>query len=422
MTNAEKNALLNAFNIPEPERKKPFVSEYRQLLKTKTSKPNLSFIIKAVSTAAVCCLTAGIWLNVKKNADMTYDNSSHDELSIVSENTATEEKNITTTLPRHNSAVLTTSYTKSQQTQTSANSSVKNSGTSTVYAAANDRSDNEKNEIQDETASASNKSTNSSTAVSVRIAETTSRTADINNLKESTAASTTASNSIVTEEIVQNEPPSQSPVSPTAAIGGTDRTIEPDISYITSNIIPIWQIVTELPNDGIDSSGNGVVAPAPPGSAANYSWHDTAEDSECIVNGKVNRIIYTKIGGEAYTQVNILVNKVYRNDGKTAVYDRISVFFKGGYMPAREFAESKGADTDLPYDAVVPIYSENTVRPSVGNEYIMFLKSGSSSVPDGGYCFTDITDNSVYNINGDICSSRSRNISFTIQELNEFIN
>ena len=114
-----------------------------------------------------------------------------------------------------------------------------------------------------------------------------------------------------------------------------------------------------------------------------------------MIRGRVENILYTSANGVAYTQLDIYVTEVMRDDGSLVPGDRISVRFLGGYISAREYCDRMGWDTQVPDDSVVYEGSDNYCIPDIGSEYIMFLNDGGYNIPDGGFSFPMSTDQSV---------------------------
>ena len=201
----------------------------------------------------------------------------------------------------------------------------------------------------------------------------------------------------------------EEPVTPaTPTTRGRDKTLTPSVTYNKDHVISIAELDPNSskgtaggvgPSDNNAGGGSGGANGVAP--AVDPLLSELASGSDHIIRGRVDDIIYTSENGRAFTQLNIIVTDVLRQDDSIVSGDKISVRYIGGYISAREFAQKMGWDVNVPDDLVVYEESENTYTPFEGEEYVMFIRDGGYEVPSGGYSFTRQTDKSIFRDHGD---------------------
>lgn len=140
-------------------------------------------------------------------------------------------------------------------------------------------------------------------------------------------------------------------------------------------------------------------------------------NSDYIVMGEIDEIIYTEVNGMPYTQENITVYSVYKGN-KLIYMDKISVYIKGGYMPIQEFADMHGIYNYYPDDYSVYDSGGNNGTQNVGDILLFCIKDGTSSMPDGAFMLTGQNDISVFRYeNKEYISLGNDDLRFKINDL-----
>ncbi|MCR4645039.1 MAG: hypothetical protein K5695_06490 [Oscillospiraceae bacterium] len=126
-----------------------------------------------------------------------------------------------------------------------------------------------------------------------------------------------------------------------------------------------------------------IIMPAEP-EKVELQWMCKASD--LIVLADVDQFWYTKAGEIVYTQLNIRINTVYKGD--LCEGDRLSVYEKGGYMPANIFLCQHPEYTDLVGDAK-SIYYPGNETPLHAQRIFFLRRSTDPEIPDGAYVYAD---------------------------------
>lgn len=200
---------------------------------------------------------------------------------------------------------------------------------------------------------------------------------------------------------------------------GIDYTVYPDISFdITENIIEISEYIqfeyTPPNEDYVDS----LLEP----------WKYDALRSDEVICGIVENQYLTVIDAVPYVQLDIMVNYPVKF-GELADCDRISVYVPGEYMPLEIFIEKYNCydtfkhltETEIsestayfPWTDVMDYYS--------GMELLFFIKKDEESLPENTYKLSSDSIYSLYSPNEDeFFWIDDESVHFTINEFHEFM-
>ena len=410
MTRSEKIALNEAFGIPEPEKKRQFIAEYEQLAKKQKRKSISPLFIKIASMAAACAVVCGVWFNIRKNTDIHPGNNDHGNISVVV--TDTEEDNT----PDNNdsyAAVTTVSDTTGSTDKTSkttAKTAIKTTAITTASATrkaggTSDVSGTQKSDSSNESSPAVTSDTAASKPQENKNSKTNTTTAQQHNMT-------------TTVQDKENPEPPQPivPIDPVNVVSGEDKTLTPDVVYNNGRPVSAEFLRGEKTggNNGVSPGGTDGVSHAPV--VDNYLELITNQ-SDHVIRGTVDDVIYTSRDGIAYTQLDITVSEIIKSDGSVVQGDRISVRFLGGYISADEYARSHEIDGDFPDDWTVYENSMNRYEPESGREYILFINSGGYNIPRGGFSLIHETDNSIMTMDGDDLATLDHSQSCNISDL-----
>ena len=133
-------------------------------------------------------------------------------------------------------------------------------------------------------------------------------------------------------------------------------------------------------------------------------------ESDLIAIVEVDEIIYTGFEGVPYTQENVIVKDVIYGDIQTN--SRISVYCKGGYIPAEEYFMNVYKENVTVLD-----YAGNRKFSEVGDVYMCFLKE-----TDGIYYLTGLNDISKFECHEDYFVNFHNNQYITLNDIQNFIN
>ncbi|MDE5854121.1 MAG: hypothetical protein K2H19_03565, partial [Ruminococcus sp.] len=346
MKKSEKDALKKAFNIPEPKHKNSFVSSYNEMLKKNERKFNIPVFFRWTSTAVFAALIIGLWGNLSQNTDFR-DKFTKDTPQIITETTttsittATETNDINTIITSSvvsQTDKMTQTQITSQTSKKSESSVISTSIASTSHIESQNNTVTEKTEISRITESASTTSTDKITTVrTTHATETATTNADSSTLNVTTTVKNTTQKTeitsttsrkatIVTTTELNNEPvpdvttkfeyidppfivPSTTTEDELVAIVTTTQTdaqfpstdnpmyfgnnyiVTPSANYKKSaNIIDINKI--------LDS--NASTSPEPNDNV--ITFQNLFNNSDYIILGVIDEIIYTEVNGMPYTQ------------------------------------------------------------------------------------------------------------------------
>lgn len=378
MTDKEKKKLLEAFDIPDPDRKKQFSDEYRKRKPEKIKKPIFPLIMRTVASAAMLALViAAITRIPKPDPDMFNDNN-----TIETTTAATSIEASVQTTADNSSAVTTTAVGKDKSKTTTASKAVStdpaktDDDNSTVTTEADDPENNEPEPTEH-----TQKPARTTKTPSVRITTTRESQHHLTTTKpapQSQTTTVTTSSKASTGEVE-------------SGATGKDMTVDIDVKYdVRDEILPVEAL----------SSGNGVGRDGEEKGGNSYTpvdekIRDMFSDSNAVVLAKVNKIVYTSIDGEAYTAENITITEVFK--GSLTPDDRITLFVSGGYINGEEYIKHHRYVL-LPDAENYSIYDGGGCagKEYVGDTYLFFIKNSSSSFPHGSFELISHGDEAVF--------------------------
>lgn len=429
MKKSEKDDLKKAFNIPEPQHKDSFISSYNEMLKKNEKKFNIPVFFRWTSTAVFAVLIIGVWGNISQNTDFL-NKFTQDNPNIIDEintTTATAPPPITAI----NTTVTSTATTSSATQQTAQTSDILSTSETSP------KSDGPVTTVNATTLSSTKSEQNTATKVTVNseitvpafeITETAKTTATthlpVTTTKISTSnpattqttkstVNTTTSTATTTEsdypviDVPDTTESTNFESEPTATIPdptvpmpdtttttnmdctpapdlGEDYTVTPSVIYKkTDNVIDIERF----------QESNTVKPPEPDDSIMNAQ--DLFDDSDYIVFGEIDEIIYTQINGKILTQENITIYNVLKGDTLMSE-DKISIYMNGGYMPFKDFSDMNYVDKEYPDNYSVYDSGGNNGVQNVGDMLLFCIKDGTSAMPDGAFMLTTANDTSVF--------------------------
>ncbi|MBE6861881.1 MAG: hypothetical protein E7497_03145 [Ruminococcus sp.] len=454
MKKSEIDALKKAFNIPEPENKEIFISSYKEKLKINKRPVAVPVIMRYVSTAVAAALIVGLWGSLSRTSE--YREKFQESSSVIEMQTEAVTEDITdivTTSPTENNAETektepttavstdaqvnkpspqaTTAVSGGQNIQSSTEAVTNTSAvTQTVLQSAGTQTYTHTAVPQTTTKVQSGGTVSSATTAREETRPVRTTTAEENLAPPVTGEITEqVTQPAVTTTIADNEPvvvettascyePGGAVVATTSPddpedTGGYDRTVTPSVVYDKNGEI----------YDG-DSFNMGDHAPpsdfAPPVYKAR--WKQMADNSDHIVYGMIDEVIYTAVYGMPYTQLDITIFEAYITDSKLDCLTRISVYMPGGYMPASEYRKNYYLPSYIPDDAIVEVSGGNAMSYNAGEEYIFFLENADGIVPERAYVLTDKTDLSIFMFrNGKYYSAGDAAMKFNESELKEYL-
>ena len=342
MKKSEIQALKEAFNIPEPENKNDFIRIYEVSFKKNKRRFYPIMIFRYASAAVMAAVVICLCGLAGKNSDF---NSKFNNVSIIKESDSDSYSNAScNTTAVSTDAMSTENLSESLVTESVTISSEMNTVTTALTS--------QNIEIGDEP-----------------VYETSEGTSEITTDTVTTVSyesSTTDSASITTATKVVTEPPTvttsnEQEINKHPVTDGTD-----DISDLT--VIP--SVKYDKPNDSVYHIYGDVP-----------NVEDDIDAFDGVIIASVDEVIYTEINGEPYTQENITIISSLQGDIKLNYMDKISVFIKGGYMPADKFAENHSW-INIPPEYRYVYYSKKQIpEQQVGKNYIFFLKK-SNLIPE----------------------------------------
>ena len=169
-------------------------------------------------------------------------------------------------------------------------------------------------------------------------------------------------------------------------ITGTDYTVEAPIVYDVKSYIGKIETIEE---------------------EALCSWAPTKENTVfhagVIVEGTVISSAYTSFGAMPWTQLDVVVNECY--DGELCAGDAVSVYYRGGYMPIKDYNEALYGDNVAAYEQgnenglyhVARTFEE---APAPGSTFLFFI-SKRTKEPEEAYNISNAGKEGVYKKIGD---------------------
>ena len=376
MTDREKKALTEAFGFEEPDRKDDFVQEFMKLDSGKVKKPIFPTALKFAAAAAMMAAVIGTAVTMPK------DIKQFGNIDTVTESNGT----VTTASDNENSEPVTTAksiVTSKSTSMTASKTTVTSSKTVTTTASSAKTS---------EAATAAS----AVTTASVKLSVTTTSVSD----QSKNERVTTSAAPIKNGEDVSSAPASR------------DMRVSVDKQYpLRDNIISEDKLITPPSScagqkPAVD--GNSEDGTFQPKDSDNYGINidisEMYENSCAVILANLDEIVYTSIDGSAFTAENITVSKVYKGD--LTENDMLTVFFRGGFLPAEEYAYMYNYPPAEELDGFsVRISGESDGKQEKGRKYIFFLKNSSYPVPGGAFEPTYNGNMSVFEINQGVCTA-----------------
>ncbi|MCR4794040.1 MAG: hypothetical protein K5898_02510 [Ruminococcus sp.] len=383
MTDKEKEKLLNAFEIPDPDRKKQFAYEFRKRTPEKVRKPLFPIIIKTVASAAMLALVIGAITRLPKHEPDMYRNT--DSVAVTTDITSSSVSSQTT---EENSAAVTTTADKkgvkktTSVTQTVSTNAAKTDEKKTVTTEAENNNENNEPDQPERTTRAHTTKPH------------TSRTTASHDIPHHTSTSTKPAPQQLTT--VTTDTPGISGAK--EENGDNDMTVELDVTYnIRSEILTVKDLVP-----GSDKGvGDGNDSISPVGAPVEQMIKQLYNDSYDVILAKVDKIVYTSIDGEPYTAENLTVDEVFK--GSLNNNDKITLFVSGGYMSAEDYIRHHKF-IFLPDAESYSIFDDGGCRGKeyVGDTYLFFIKeTESSEFPSGSYELVTPGDTAIFRQSGD---------------------
>ena len=388
MTEKEKSALKEAFGFEEPDRKDAFIQEFVKLERHNNKKTLFPFVIKFVAAAAVMTAVIGNAVLMPKDIkNLENDNI----IAEINDETTTVKKDETTTVKKTDKAETATTHITTTK--------VKKTSLTTVIST-----------------NTSKTSVSDATTVLTTVKDTTVATTDSQNLNTTTTVRSEAEHEStrVNEQQEKTDSPS--------GIHHRDLTVSVDKSYphrektITED--QLLNIGSNSPVTSNDPSSDESFQPKDSSkSGINIDISEMYNNSCAVVLANLDEIVYTSIGGKAFTAENITVTQVYKGDIQEN--DRITVFFKGGFIPAEEYSELYGFPPMPNQDEYsVKVAGESGGDQKEGKSYIFFLKGSGETLPNGAYEPINMGNLSVFELQQNLCRSvGDGNLMFTISQI-----
>lgn len=390
MTDKEKEKLLNAFEIPDPDRKKQFAAEFRKRTPEKVKKPLFPVITKAVASAAMLALViAAITRLPKHNPDEYKDTVIATTVEASSDNTSSQTND-------NNSIAVTTTTVSGKKVTTTTTVSDDKTNTDTRTTTTEkipDENDDDTTSPRETTRAV--RTTRNNELTTPRTTKTTS----VKTTSHHEAVRTTATTN-KHEEIPNVTTVTTTVAAPTFEKStGRDMTVDIDVEYdIRSEILTVKDLMPESDSsDGNQSNNGSPVVGAP----AEQIIKQMFDYSNAVILAKVDKIVYTSIYGEAYTAENITVEEVFKGSLRTD--DTITLFVSGGYMSAEDYIKNH-KHIFLPEAENYSIFDDGGCmgKEYVGETYLFFIKkTESGEFPHGSYELIYFGDEAIFRCSGD---------------------
>lgn len=401
-----KRALKNldkAYDFPNPTRENSF---FPKLRKRNEKKPLLMLLsehrMRVCRMAAVCAVM--IVMVGGYSVYQNYRNGSG-SIPIVDLEESTDESTLTTVQTDNAGASLMLSSEKVTQS-VSSETTAKTSAvvTSGIFAASQRAAEGDTTARQDSQQKATTavvketqidqttKKENVHTVLSAVTAKQTTKTMTAAKTTIQTVVHSTVS-ATVTSQNSNGFFPNENHEDEKKA----DYRVTPAYQYEkTGSILELKEFPVSPPTDDANGTTNTVKP---------FSWQSSADMSDLIVSGTVISLTYTRIEDELWTQVDIEITKVY--SGTLQSGDKISIYERGGYMPAAEYlklhpgtaweflmTEAEIQNTTC-FDA-----GEQETTSILGENCLYFLRKSTGEIPPGAYTYVMNADNSRYQWSG----------------------
>ena len=195
-----------------------------------------------------------------------------------------------------------------------------------------------------------------------------------------------------------------------------------DLTVTPFNRYTLTQTVLEPEYDGVPGTeGNDSLSSTISG---DY-WKAMADASDDIVLCNVNELIYTSVGTDAYTQINVSTDIFYKMRYLFPI-SAISIYEDGGFLPLSMYLQTypEYADRFEGYPGNTSVrMTGTTIHPTTKQDNIvMFLKySKNPGIPGGAYEFTRSSDLSRFTLNGNTLTNTLTGITISLDELQAYI-
>ena len=408
MTDKEKQALREAFGIPEPDRKKEFTEQFRQRINEKPKKRIAPVIMRIAATAAMLLIVVGVCANMPVSPKDINDNNNNliETTSVGTSDISNTDGNTTSTSAASDSIVsrTTASTGTAAATVTAGTASSPQQGgghtattkaavsghrtTVTTAAPKNDKPSSRTSHTVSKTNTTARNTTTTARRSSTSAKKTSTTTRRITTAAASTFTMTTAPANITK--------PAVSTTAPAPIADGHDMTVEPEITYSIRGRVVNADNFKENTDSPIDSNDKGQDN-SPVGNTLPFEQkiQEMFNNSYTVVLAKIDKIVYTSINGMPYTAENITIQKVYK--GSVETNDKITVYVSGGYMPADEYIKSH-PDIYLNDASYVTVYDSGGCvgEQECGETYLFFLRRYTPYLPYGTYSLTGTGDEGVF--------------------------
>lgn len=461
MNKKSKKTLKNAFNIPEPNRKEQFFNSFE----TRQQKKLPAHIPMYVSAVATAVLVIGVWSGVKNlpyfSQPEVTDNPVYNEQTSSME--SSEQNNIQIT--SLSSIIKNTVRTSVASTATEKNTG--HSGTVTTVTEKTTVPETEDNAVSSKTIGSqttenlnymdennhttteqasfsytTTTKTNSQTTATNTISATTSKQNNEHSYTTTSArttVTTTKYTSNTTESATTVEYEYTQSVTTVASVPSeyvttvatndennstdvpkpieTDFTVKPLVQYYPSgNTVDIRDIL----NDDVIPPATSSPGNIPTNTETNIK--DLIGNSSLIVLATVDEVIYTGVDGKPYTQENITVLNTL--SGYMPVGAKISVYSRGGYIPASEYSPDMYIDLEklIENDTVIFDPALNHTTPQINDTRIYLLSRSTSNLPDGSYSLVTLDDISKFRLDdGFYINIHDENIILSPKEFHDYL-
>ena len=393
MTDKEKLRLSEAFGIPEPDKKKEFIEEFRKRDTEKQKKPVMPIIMRITAAAAMLAVCIGIITHMPKGKTNFGESN---PMPIVTETTteAADTTADTNVEPTTDSISTSESVTTGKDTAAVTTTSKGDKAVATTSA----KSGTTPTESRPRSTTAASQRPTSSRTTSARTTSARTTSVKVTTTKKPVVTTTSKQTDAAVTMPPKDEQPDYpvDPVEPIEADNAKDMRVSPDFTYdVNGDIIDAGEFAMAGnsptgPIDGDDSSGSGKQT------AKNIQ--QMFDNSYAVILAKIDKIVYTSIGGVPMTAENLTVEEVYK--GNLRYGDRLTVFMDGGYMPADEYLSTHGLYTHRDIEGCF-VYDSCGCRGSQeeGDTLLFFITDGDSELPDGAFSPAG---------NGDIAVFRNR--------------
>ncbi len=442
-----KDALKNAYNIPEPAHKEEFLRSIQK----EEEKKVVPFWIPLVKygsvpvTAAVALLICAGFMDTEK---VKHDYVEVEQTEACDENLSEETDTtiVTLTTETTKNPALTSDLTLTEEAFDVTSEATASGEGEIVVTTAMVTKPVTKPVTNTATATVTTASATSptSTVTTVKTTEPTENSVTTTSRVTQPAPVTTTGTTVTTTDRTTLPAPVITTRTTATTLGDYNST-RPDVPIMTTTREPVYEPTITTREPLYEPSDPGIDAPTDPGywvtpehnytmspiviemknnnATASY-WKSQCRSSEAAVWGRIENVYYTSIDGLPYTQADITVTHDYK--GIYTSGQKLSLYAFGGYMPLRDYAEENGflgmldGKTDEEIDNTSVYYNfaaDFTDYLTAGREYLFFV-SQSGIVPGGAM----MINGEIYIPQNNIFYNRWGSREFTCSELIDCIN